>query len=80
VPDALYFEDFPHAEVVEYGEVGISAEEIIAFAREFDPQPFHTDEQAARSNGRPHRLGMAHVRTAVANELRGVPHARGDSG
>jgi acyl dehydratase len=26
----------------------VTREEIIAFAREFDPQPFHTDEAAAR--------------------------------
>ncbi len=45
--DVLYFEDFPLGEVVEYGGVGVSAADIIAFAREFDPQPFHTDEEAA---------------------------------
>ncbi|MGH6797784.1 MAG: MaoC family dehydratase [Roseiarcus sp.] len=49
MPDALYFEDFPLGEVVEYGGVDVSANEIVAFAREFDPQPFHTDEQAARA-------------------------------
>jgi acyl dehydratase len=49
MPDALYFEDFPLGEVVEYGAVDVSAAEIIAFAREFDPQPFHTDEEAARA-------------------------------
>jgi acyl dehydratase len=47
MPDALYFEDFPLGEVVEYGRVDISVDEIVAFAREFDPQPFHTDEEAA---------------------------------
>jgi acyl dehydratase len=46
--DLLYFEDFPPGDVVEYGGVDVSADEIIAFARDFDPQPFHTDEQAAR--------------------------------
>jgi acyl dehydratase len=48
MPEALYFEDFPLGEVVEYGGVDVSAGEIIAFARDFDPQPFHTDEGAAR--------------------------------
>src|ERR1700677_1984255 len=47
--DALYFEDFPLGEMVEYGAVDVSAAEIIAFAYEFDPQPFHTDEEAARA-------------------------------
>ena len=49
MPDALYFEDFPPGEVVEYGGIDVSADEIIAFAREFDPQPFHIDEEAARA-------------------------------
>jgi acyl dehydratase len=47
MPDTLYFDDFPPAEVVEYGGLTVSTAEIIAFAREFDPQPFHTDEEAA---------------------------------
>ena len=49
MPEALYFEDFPLSEVVEYGGVEVSVDEIIAFARDFDPQPFHTDEEAARA-------------------------------
>jgi acyl dehydratase len=49
MPDLLYFEDFPPGEVVEYGGAEVSAAEIIAFAREFDPQPYHTDEQAGRA-------------------------------
>ncbi|SRR5260221_5793008 len=48
MPDVLYFEDFPLGEVVEYGGVDVSVDDIIAFARDFDPQPFHTDEEAAR--------------------------------
>ena len=51
MPDALYFEDFPLGEVVEYGRADVSVDEIIAFAREFDPQPFHTDEEAAATGG-----------------------------
>ena len=49
MPDALYFEDFPLGEVAEYGRADVSIDEIMAFAREFDPQPFHTDEEAART-------------------------------
>ena len=43
-----YFEDFKVGEVIESGTRTINKDEIIAFAREFDPQPFHTDEAAAR--------------------------------
>ena len=49
MPQALYFEDFPLGEVVEYGGVDVSVDEIIAFARDFDPQPFHTNDEAARA-------------------------------
>ncbi len=46
--DRLYFEDFPPGAVAEYGDREITAAEIMEFAREFDPQPFHLDEAAAR--------------------------------
>src|ERR1700722_2266992 len=48
MPDALYFEDFPLGQMVEYGGVDVSVDEIIAFARDFDPQPFHPEGEAAR--------------------------------
>lgn len=44
----LYFEDFPPGDVRESPARTVTREEIIAFAREFDPQPFHTDEAAAK--------------------------------
>ena len=49
MPDLLYFEDFPLGEAVEYGGVDVSTDEIIAFAREFDPQPYHIDEEAGHA-------------------------------
>jgi len=45
----LYWEDFVSGSVVEYGPRHITREEILAFAAEFDPQPFHLDEAAARA-------------------------------
>lgn len=44
----LYFEDFPQGEVVQYGDIEVSAVRIKSFAEQFDPQPFHLDEVAAR--------------------------------
>jgi acyl dehydratase len=44
----LYFEDFPPGDVRESPSRTVTRDEIVAFAREFDPQPFHTDEVAAR--------------------------------
>ncbi|MEM7407637.1 MAG: MaoC family dehydratase [Pseudomonadota bacterium] len=43
----LYFEDFEAGQVFELGSRTLSAERILEFAREFDPQPFHIDEAAA---------------------------------
>jgi len=43
-----YFEDFHAGQVIELGTIGVSEAEIIAFARQFDPQYFHTDPEAAR--------------------------------
>src|SRR5579863_1349988 len=43
----LYYEDFTPGEVVEYGDIEVSAVRIKAFAEQFDPQPFHLDERAA---------------------------------
>jgi acyl dehydratase len=45
-----YFEDYVPSAVHEFGAVGVSEQEIIAFGRQFDPQPFHTDPQAARKS------------------------------
>jgi acyl dehydratase len=46
----LYWEDFPPGDVVEMGSHTFTEAEIIAFARQFDPQPFHVDPEAARAS------------------------------
>jgi len=44
-----YFEDFAVGQVFKpNGRVRVDKDDIIAFARKFDPQPFHLDEEAAR--------------------------------
>jgi len=45
-----YWEDIKEGEVVELGSRTLDKERMIAFAREFDPQPFHTDETAAEAS------------------------------
>ncbi|HEY6016729.1 MAG TPA: MaoC family dehydratase [Gaiellaceae bacterium] len=42
-----YWEDFEAGQVYELGPHTVTAEEIVEFARQFDPQPFHLDEEAA---------------------------------
>jgi acyl dehydratase len=43
----LYFEDFPPGDVRESPSRAVTRDEIIAFARQYDPQPFHLDDEAA---------------------------------
>jgi acyl dehydratase len=45
-----YFEDFAPGMVIENGPRFVTREEIVAFAAEFDPQPMHLDEEAARAS------------------------------
>lgn len=42
-----YFEDFEVGKTIEIGKRTVTEEEIIAFATQFDPQPFHVDRNAA---------------------------------
>jgi acyl dehydratase len=43
-----YFEDFPPGEAMTLGSHALTEAEIIAFAKEYDPQVFHVDPEAAR--------------------------------
>ncbi|HEV8517433.1 MAG TPA: MaoC family dehydratase [Burkholderiales bacterium] len=43
-----YLEDFAVAQTFGSGRIRIAKERIKTFAAEFDPQPFHLDEDAAR--------------------------------
>ncbi len=46
-----YFEDFHVGDTLELGETAqITADEIITFARQFDPQPFHLDAEQAKES------------------------------
>jgi acyl dehydratase len=44
------FEDFTPGRVFEHGPRRLPRDEMIAFAAEFDPQPMHLDEAAARQS------------------------------
>lgn len=43
-----YFEDIEVGERIELPPVTVTAEEIVAFGRKYDPQTFHTDPEAAK--------------------------------
>jgi acyl dehydratase len=44
----LFFEDFEVGKTQEAGSRTVTREEILEFAKKFDPQPFHVDEEAAK--------------------------------
>jgi acyl dehydratase len=45
-----YWEDMPVGSTRDLGTITPTAEEIVAFATQFDPQPFHLDEEAAKQS------------------------------
>jgi len=47
--NAYYLEDFAVGQTFGSGRLKVEAERIKSFAAEFDPQPFHLDDEAARS-------------------------------
>lgn len=46
-PKERFFEDFRPGEVLEFGDYLVTEEEIVEFAKRYDPQPFHVDHEAA---------------------------------
>ncbi|HUQ21595.1 MAG TPA: MaoC family dehydratase [Gaiellaceae bacterium] len=46
MPD-VYWEDFEAGQVLQLGSVEVTEQAIVDFARQFDPQPFHVDPEAA---------------------------------
>ena len=45
-----YWEDFPVGNAREFGATQVTREAILAFASQFDPQPFHLDDTAAEAS------------------------------
>lgn len=45
-----YWEDFTPGTVWRFGAMPVTREAVLAFARDFDPQPFHLDDDAAASS------------------------------
>ena len=48
--DLLHFEDLDPGQVFPLGPKHVSADEIVAFAMEFDAQPMHLDAEAGRNS------------------------------
>ena len=72
-----YLEDINVGDTFEFGRYEVTAEEIIDYARRYDPQPIHMDDAAAREAGLGgliasgwHSVGM-YMRMLVDNVLVG---------
>jgi acyl dehydratase len=46
----VWWEDMEVGQVIDLGSLSPTAEEIVAFARQFDPQPFHLSEEAGKAS------------------------------
>jgi acyl dehydratase len=46
-----YFDDIEVGDATEFGHYDVTREEVLEFARKYDPQPFHlSDEEAAKTH------------------------------
>ena len=50
MPGGAFFEDFAPGQVHELGSHTVTEREIVAFGREWDPQPFHVDPETAKES------------------------------
>jgi acyl dehydratase len=49
-PIRIWWEDLEVGQVGDLGSLSPTREDILAFAGQFDPQPFHLDDEAARAS------------------------------
>lgn len=48
--NSRYFEDYVEGTTHEFGPITVTEEEILSFAEQYDPQPMHTDPEAAKDS------------------------------
>ncbi|SDF91101.1 Acyl dehydratase [Lentzea fradiae] len=46
----IAFEDLPAGKIIPLGDLVVDREDMLDFARKFDPQPFHLDDEAAKNS------------------------------
>ena len=46
--DDRYFEDYVEGDVHEFGPIAVELDEVLSFARRFDPQTMHVDPEGAK--------------------------------
>jgi acyl dehydratase len=78
-PAPIYLEDLTPGRLFEAGPITVTEEEIVEFARRYDPQPFHLDRAAAAAHPVFQGLAASGWHTAalmmsmVAKALEGLP-------
>lgn len=45
-----HFEDFAVGDTWEFGRIEVTKEQILSFGRQYDPEPFHRDEELAKES------------------------------
>jgi acyl dehydratase len=75
----MWFEDLPVGRIDRFGSKRVERDEVLDFARAFDPQPFHLDDDAAAANPLFGRLAASGWHTA-AMAMRMIADHWDDSG
>ncbi|MGA8169773.1 MAG: MaoC family dehydratase [Methylocystis sp.] len=79
----LYLEDLAVGQIYRAGPLKLEAEDLIRFARDYDPQYFHTDPEAAKSSMFGGLIGSGWQTAALTMRLvveSGAPFADGAVG
>jgi acyl dehydratase len=64
-----HFEDYRPGEVAEFGSHTVTEDEIVEFAKRYDPQPFHVDRGAAQQSIYGGLIASGWMTAAVAMRL-----------
>jgi acyl dehydratase len=64
-----YLEDIEIGETREYGAYTITESDLVAFAKRYDPQPFHVDRDAARETPPGHLIASGWQTACIAMRL-----------
>jgi acyl dehydratase len=64
-----YLEDYTPNEVAEFGDYLVTEEEIVTFAKQYDPQIFHLDKEAAKASSFGGLVGSGWMTTGIMMRL-----------
>ena len=80
----MYYEDIPIGKEMRSGDYQLTDSEIISFASEWDPQPFHVSKKGARASIYGHLTAcgvhIMAIRTLLLHQIRPKPVILGSLG